>query len=143
MVIPSYEKWADSVHRTISNFPVGFAFSKDQFEKQKKRLNVKSNDELVGIGKGGFIRKKDKEEFKKLFKYLDQKKKTFLKNPNFVYEMFLYELDNYEYVLSHNIDEVLDACNLTKKEINNNSMYYNCLEKAKYDYMKRYREYAC
>lgn len=137
--IPTYADWADKVHRTISHFPMGFAFSDEQFEEQKKKLGVTENNELIAIPGNGFIRKKDKKEFKKLFSYLDTKKEEFLKSAKFVYEMFLYEMDNYEYGLTMNKAEVLAACELSWKQVKENPMYMQCFIRAEQDYFDTFQ----
>lgn len=94
-------------HQNLFNaFPISFAFNHKQFAEGMKSLGLspEDKDKVVGIGGGGFIRKKDKEAFNKLIR--DNKKemqdeiladKT---GEGFIKDMFLYELANHEYAFN-------------------------------------------
>ena len=56
----TYRQMKERVQKKFNAFPIGFAFSNQQFEDEMKRLNVKSPKELCSIGAGGFINKRKK-----------------------------------------------------------------------------------
>jgi len=48
----------------------------------------------------------------------------------FVFDMFNYELTNHEYGYTHEVDDTLEALNLTAKGIKNNPKLFSGLQKA-------------
>ena len=48
----------------------------------------------------------------------------------FIYEMFLYELENHEYGYTCEIDSTLDSLGFSIEDINNNTRLKNGLDKA-------------
>lgn len=137
--IPSYTEWLKISHDKFNAFPIGFAFNDEQFEEQKKKLGVKDDSQLVSIGYGGFIRRADQKAFHEMNKSLKDRKERYLKNKQFVYEMFRYELANHEYVITFDIDDTLDACGITFEEYRANPMYMEQMENAKNDYLANWR----
>lgn len=124
-----YEEYKDNRQKEINEFPIGFAFSDEQFEKMKEKLNVKSNKELISIGYNGFIRKSDKEEYIKLLKKGDEDFNRLISEDTngegFIADMFKYELPNHEFGYTWNLEDTLDALNLTKENVINDKKYFN------------------
>lgn len=65
-----YEEIREKHQKEVNEFPIGFAFSDQQFEEQMKKLGLEPNqtNEVVSTGGGGFIKKKDIESFEAMFK---------------------------------------------------------------------------
>ena len=124
----------------FNKFPMFFAFSKDQLDEGKKKLCVTDNKELCRIYGGGFIRKSDKQAFLNMILRQDTELKKAIKNDKtgegFIYDMFLYELANHEYCITYEIDDTLDAVNLTFDEVKSNKALKNGLELAKKNYLE-------
>ena len=117
----------------INNFPMFFAFSDDQFKEGLNKLEVKKN-EIISIGAGGFIRKSDKKKYLKMLENHNQKEEGLLKDDDFLFQGFRYELANHEFCITYDYTDTLncfglDEESLTKKQI-------NILERAKEDYLK-------
>lgn len=66
-----YDIWRKEAQKKFNDFPVGFTFNKKQLAEGMEKLGVKTKDELVSIGYGGFIRKKDKQAYVDLIKWID------------------------------------------------------------------------
>ena len=131
-----YITWKHEMDEKFKAIPLGCAFTDKQFEKEMVRLGVTSPDELVSIGSNCFIRETDKPAYLEFVKDMESTFEENLKSYDFVYSMFFYELNNNEYCISGDIEETLDACDLTLEDVENNAMYQKALTAARKDYMK-------
>lgn len=128
-----YEEIREKHQKEVNEFPIGFAFSDQQFEEQMKKLGLEPNqtNEVVSIGGGGFIKKKDIENFEAMFKkHSDEIKEEIAKDKTgegFIKEMFQFKLANYEFDYTHELEPTLEALNLTKKQIRENKALKNGL----------------
>lgn len=132
-----YYELKQKQQKEVNNFPMMFAFSKDQFDKGMIKLGLEPTDKekIYSIGYGGYIRKSDSKAFNELFTRHEKEMKKAIEEDatgeNFIYEMFLYELNNHEYGYTYEIDDTLQALNLTIEEINKDQRLINGLLKAK------------
>lgn len=128
-----YEEIREKHQKEVNEFLIGFAFSDQQFEEQMKKLGLEPNqtNEVVSIGGGGFIKKTDIENFEAMFKkHSDEIKEEIAKDKTgegFIKEMFQFELANYEFDYTHELEPTLEALNLTKKQIRENKALKNGL----------------
>lgn len=127
------KKWQED----YNSFPMGFAFSEDQLEEQKKKLGVESNDELVGIGVGGgFIRKTDVKAFNEMTKRVAEERKKARDDDEFLYQMFVYEMGNCEYQLSGDTEYVLEVgCAMTRNDLKDERVM-GIWKRAKKDFLE-------
>ena len=58
------------------------------------------------------------------------------KDKAFFQSMIIYELGNHEYGYTYNLDETLEACDITKKDLQDNKQYAEWLEEARQEYLK-------
>ena len=116
-----YAELKNKLQKEFDEFPFGFAFSNEQFEKMKQELGVKDNSELISIGAGGFIRKTDEKALDELINGKEKRmKEAIASDPTgegFIKDMFLYELANHEYCITYELDDTLYALDLTLEEI--------------------------
>lgn len=134
-----YMELKNKIQKEVDEFPMGFAFSNEQFEKMKEELGVKEDSELLSIGAGGFIRKTDREAFHELFnnkaKRFDEAIAEDKTGEGFIKDMFLYELANHEYCITYELDDTLDALDLTYEEVMNDERLKRGLTLAKNEYL--------
>ena len=134
-----YIELKNKIQKEVDEFPMGFAFSNEQFEKMKEELGVKENSELLSIGAGGFIRKTDKEAFNELFnnkaKRIDEAIAEDKTGEGFIKDMFLYELANHEYCITYDLEDTLYALDLTYDEVMNDERLLRGLTLAKNEYL--------
>ncbi|WP_436949347.1 DUF7659 family protein [Staphylococcus shinii] len=107
----SYVEFKKRKQERIDNFDMIFAFDNKQLDEGLKKLGV-NLDEVVSIGMNGFIRKSDIEAFNEM---VDSFKGEYIKNmkdDDFVYEMFKYEMGNHEYIITFDDEEILNACEI-------------------------------
>lgn len=134
-----YMELKNKIQKEVDEFPIGFAFSNEQFEKMKEELGVKEDSELLSIGAGGFIRKTDKEAFNELFnnkaKRIDEAIAEDKTGEGFIKDMFLYELANHEYCITYDLEDTLYALDLTYDEVMNDERLLRGLTLAKNEYL--------
>ena len=121
----------------FNKLPLGFAFSNKQFEEMMHRWGLdpeKDTDKLYRIPGGGFIQKKDHallhettERHQAELQAAIDADKT---GEGFIYEMFLYELDNREYGYTGDTEEALDALGYTADEVLGDPRLKRGIEKA-------------
>ena len=117
-------------------FPMQFAFSQKQFAEGMVALGLKptDTDKIYKAYGGGFYRREDAPRFKEMMERFDRELEEAIAaddtGDGFIYEMFLYELDNHEYSYTMDTEETLDALGYTAKEILGNPRLKRGIEKA-------------
>lgn len=138
-----YIEFKNKEHEIYNNMPyIRYAFGEEQIIKVFNEWGLKypkHRDKVTSLfGAGDIIQKKDLPLFnqwkRENLDSLQQEKQELLKDREFVYDMFMYELGNHEWQLSYNNNEVLYACGLTRKNIENNYLFAECWETSKKDY---------
>jgi len=120
-----YEELKKKQSNEFNKFPIAFAFSDEQLKEGLKKLGLNENDtdKVVGLGNGGFIKKTDIENYKKLSeKFYKEFKEAIAEDKtgeNFIKDMFEYELANHEYGYTFEINDTLEAIGITLDEIDN------------------------
>ncbi|MCF6768580.1 hypothetical protein L3V86_09425 [Thiotrichales bacterium 19S11-10] len=129
----NYIEFLNYKSNAINNFPIAFAFSQKQFEEGLKKLGV-NESEVVGIGEGGFIRKRDEDDFITLFNHINEKFNDLVLSDkdgsSFIYKMFYYELANHEYCYTNDVTPTLEALGFTLEEVKQDTALKNGLKKA-------------
>jgi hypothetical protein len=131
-----YNEMKNRHQKEVDAFPMGFAFSDEQFKEAKEKLGVKNNSELLSIYGGGFIRKKDREAYKELFTRIYKETEEAMKNPEFAYSAFRYELANHEYVYTRDKIIILNCLGLSIKDLEKSEMLQKEFKKAESDYLE-------
>jgi len=133
----SYKELKARHQKEVDEFPFGFAFSNEQFEEMMNNWGLnpkKDKGEIRSIGCGGFVRKSDSDAMHEMFnrhtKELDDAIANDETGEGFIYEMFLYEMYNHEYGYTHDPNEVLTACGISRKELENDERLMNGFIKA-------------
>lgn len=140
--INQYLELKEKHQQEFNKFPMGFAFSYEQFKEGMEKLGLTMNDtdKVFGIFGGGFVRKSDEKAFNEMNKRHRQEEKEAIKNDltgeGYIKDMFEYELSNHEYGYTFDIEETLNAVGITIDEINNSENLKHGLELA----LSRYEE---
>ena len=111
-----YTELKNKIQKRINDFPMGFAFNKEQFEEVKIKLNC-DDSELVCIGGGSILRKSDRKAFDQLFLDCEQEKRDFLKDDEQLKDALIYELGNHEYGITYNSDSTFEALGIETEDI--------------------------
>ena len=126
-----YRKFIEEKRKAFDNFQgIGFAFSNKQFEEMLIKLNAQPKD-LYDLGAGTFILKNRYDDFMKLINYYDMKLDELMKDYNFAYSGFTYELANHEYNITYDYESTLNALNLTEDKIINDYTLFKAFKEAK------------
>ncbi len=134
-----YQELRQRQQKEFDALPLGFAFGDKQFEEMMKGwgLDAKKKadlDKIYSIGYGGYIQKKDApllhETRKRHDKELEDAIAADETGEGFVFEMFLYELDNHEYGYTRSTDGALDALGYTASDVLKDQKLTTGLKKA-------------
>ncbi len=127
----------------FSAFPMQFAFSNQQFAEGMAALGLKpaDTDKIYKVPGGGFYRREDGSRLKTMMDRFDQELHEAVAGDKagdgFIYEMFLYELENYEYGCTMDLSETLDALGYTPEDIQADPRLSHGLERARLEILGR------
>lgn len=133
----SYRQMKDRHQAEINALPIAFAFSRDQYARQLATWGITEAEAKAGaivpIG-GGFIRASDRELVTSTFNRIAEEKAAAIAadhdGTGFIYQMFFDELNNHEYIYTRDIDETLEALNITNNDLAENKALLNGLNLA-------------
>lgn len=117
-----YIELKKEIEKRYNDFPFIFifAFSDRDFEEKLKSYNV-TKKEIISIGAGGFVRKKDVPSLIALDKWAKNAQAEAIKadadGSGFVKDMFLYEMQNHEYCITCDLTDTFRALNLKREEV--------------------------
>ena len=127
--------------KELNAFPIGFAFSNKQFEEMKEKLGVKSDDELLRVYGGGFIKKTDKDWYNGLLIRWANESNRAENDDEYLYQGFLYELGNHEYCYTGDPEQTLDCFGLTIDEVNSDERLKRIFKEARSAYYEISKDY--
>ena len=121
-----YTEIKEQQRNELNNFPMFFAFNKNQFEKGMHRLGVLDKGELARIPAGGFIRKSDGPAFRALLdKHIEEMDEA-MQDREFLIDALAYELNNHEYDYTHDPEPALKTLGISL----DNEMHNECFQVA-------------
>ena len=98
-------------------------------------LNKTKKNEFKLIGSGGFIKKSDLEAYNKMWDEIRKENKDLIEQDktgeDYIKDMFVYELENHEYGYTHELEDTLDALELTYEQVMESPSLKHGLELAK------------
>lgn len=140
----SYRELRDRQQKEFNELPLGFAFSDKRFDEMMEKWGLdpeKDLDKICRIGGSGFIQKKDRAHFREVVKRQDTEMETAKASDKdgtgFLYQMFLYELDNHEYGYTGDLEDTLDCLGLTWEELKASPVMLKALDKASTEIRER------
>ena len=117
--------------------PLGFAFSRKQFDEMMGGWGLdteKDLDKILRVPGGGYVQKKDADLLHQTTERHDKEIEAAIAEDKtgegFIYEMFLYELDNHEYGYTSDTEDSLDALGYTAEEVLGDPRLKRGIEKA-------------
>jgi len=122
-------KWKELKNKhqaEVNAFPIHFAFGQEQIDRKIKELGLskdpkKRASQIVPIGAGGFVLKKDFQPLKEMFSRHAAERKAAIDADEtglgFIYDMFLYELKNHEYGYTGDETDTLEALDYTYEQV--------------------------
>lgn len=139
----SYEELKNRHHKEFNEFPLGAAFSNEQFERVMRGWGFTPNDtdKIISIGGGCFIRKSDREKFLEICERFKREEQEAIDadetGEGYIYEMFKCELADHEYGYTYELYETLEELGYTIQQIRADKRLKKGLEKA----LKPYYDY--
>jgi hypothetical protein len=127
----------------FSAFPMQFAFSDSQFAEGMAALGLEptDTDKIYKAPGGGFYRREDGPRLYDMMGRFDRELQEAIAGDQigdgFIYEMFLYELDNHEYGYTMDTEATLDALGYTTEEVLGDPRLKRGIEKAVTEICKR------
>ena len=120
MKAQAYLELQKKQQKEINEFPIAYAFSKEQLKEALIKLGAKSTDECVTImGHGDIVKREDAPKFKEMLRrHTKEINKLLRSNEKDAEEAFLYEMDNHEYAINWDGDaEVLAVFALDENDL--------------------------
>ena len=140
----SYRELRERQQKEFNELPLGFAFSDKQFYEMMQKWGldpIKDLDKIYQIPFGGFLQKKDLNYYHEVIeRHYDEReaaKKSDTDGTGFLYQMFLYELDNHEYGYTGEFEDTLDCLGLTWEELKASPVMLKALDKASTEIRER------
>lgn len=124
-----YKEMSDRHMAEFEQFPCHFAFNDEQVQEALEKLGA-TVDEIWRIPEGGIIRRSDAKAYAQMKLRWAKERKQALSDPEYVYEMFRYELANHEYGYTMDLTDTLETCGVTLEMLDENPMLKNALNKA-------------
>lgn len=132
-----YKIIKEKQQQEVNAFPLGFAFSKDQFKKMMENWGLTENDtdKIYSIGAGGYVQKKDAERMNEMFERNTKEHLNYMfTDDEYAYTAFKYELYNHEYAYTGEIEDTLDSLLIDSEDLTkDNNRLLNILRQAKRD----------
>ena len=133
----AYKVLRDRQQEEFNALPLGFAFSQKQFDEMMQGWSLdpeKDLDKILRIPGGGYVQKKDADLLHKTRERHDAEMAAAIAEDTtgegFIYQMFLYELDNHEYGYTRDTEDTLDALGYTAEEVLGDPRLKRGIEKA-------------
>lgn len=132
-----YSELRQRQQQEFNALPLGFAFSQKQFDEMMRGWGLDPEKDLKKIYRipgGGYVQKKDADLLHQTVERHDTEMAAAIEEDKtgegFIYEMFLYELDNHEYGYTRDTEDTLDALGYTAEQVLNDLRLKRGIEKA-------------
>lgn len=130
----SYRELSSRHQQEINEFPLGAAFSDEQFGEMMRDwgFDPKHTYKICSLGMGMFCKKEDLKNFKELLARHAKELNTRLKTDDkFAYEAFVTEMYNHECGYTEDFNEAIKALGLSAKMIADNNILAAAYTKAR------------
>ena len=127
-----YSELKEKHQKEVNTFPFGFAFNKDQYDEMMAKWGFKPThrSQVMYLEGGCFIRKSDYKAMNEMLKRHEAERKEAMKDDEYLFQMFNYELANHEYSYTGDLTDTLEALGLTMEEINADPRMADALKRA-------------
>lgn len=118
-----YDEMSARHQKTVNELPIRFAFNQKQLDEIMVEfgLNPAETYKLAYLGNGGFYLRSDEKLIMETFKRLTKEFKAEIKadetGTGFIYDMFLTELRNHEYIVTRDFSDALSALRLKYEDV--------------------------
>jgi len=118
-----YSELNERHQQEFNEFPMVFAFSKEQLDKAMVKLGLDpgDTDKVVGFFGGGIYRKSDQGKLDELLERQRREKQQAIDDDKtgkgYIFHMFYAVLDGHEFGFTEELDDSLELLGLTMEEI--------------------------
>lgn len=123
--------------KEVHEFPMFFAFNEKQFAEGMARFGLMptETEKIYKFGNtGGFYRRTDSQKLWDMMERHEKERNEAIAadetGEGYIYDMFLYELQNHEYSYTGDTEDTLAALGLTMEEIEANEKMLHGFKKA-------------
>lgn len=106
----AYLDLLEKQRKEISDFPIAYAFSDKQLKEALEKLGATKDECVTIFGHGDIVKKENAPKFIAMLKRHTKEVQEALKDEEFAYAAFLYEMDNHEYAINWDADEDVLRC---------------------------------
>ena len=124
----TYKEMRERQQAEVNALPIAFAFTEERMSELLAEWGITEEEAEAGaisyIGNNGFIRTSDEELVINAFARIRDERQAAIKadttGTGFIYQMFLYELNNHEFSYTQEVDDTLNTLGITDDELNSN-----------------------
>lgn len=137
----TYSEFRERQQQEVNNFPIAYAFNDQQLQEALVKLVAESTKECVSVfGHGDIVKKENAPKLIAMFKRHTVELHEELKDEEFAYDAFLYEMNNHEYCLNWDgDDDVLGCFSLNFKKLREMGLE-DAYRRARNEHMRIARE---
>ena len=127
-----YKQLRDQLQKQYDALPIKYAFSEMQFKNMLKQFETEAGGRvrLLYIGQGAYIQVQDEKLIDDFLERSDRELSEAMKDDDFLYDAFNYELANHEFAYTDDISDALDALGLSWEQIKDDKRIMRILKKA-------------
>lgn len=129
----TYQEYVDRKQEEFNALPIFWAFSQSQFDEAMKKagLDPADTDKIYAFGGGGYYKRSDAPKIRDYFRKKNELPEL-MKDYDFAYDAFRYELGNHEYI--YNWEGDYDVCSCFGEcEYDDNKTWFDYLKEMGYD----------
>lgn len=127
-----YKQLKDQLQKQYDALPIKYAYSEMQFKNMLKQFETEAGGRvrLLHIGHGAYILAQDEKLIDEFLERSDRELSEAMKDDDFLYDAFNYELANHEFCYTDDISDALDALGLTWEQIKDDKRIITILKRA-------------
>lgn len=127
-----YKQLKDHLQKQYDALPIKYAFSEMQFKNILKEFETEAGGRvrLLHIGHGAYIQAQDEKLIDDFLESSDRELAEAMKDDDFLYDAFNYELANHEFCYTDDVSDALAALGLSWEQIKDDKRIMRILKKA-------------
>ena len=127
-----YKQLKDQLQKQYDALPIKYAYSEMQFKSMLKQFETETGGRvrLLHIGHGAYILAQDEKLIDDFLERSDRELAEAMKDDDFLYDAFNYELANHEFCYTDDISDALDALGLSWEQIKDDQRIMTILKRA-------------
>lgn len=106
----AYREMIEKHRKEVNDFPIAFAFNNEQVQSALDKLGATREEVILYSGVGGIMKKTDVPHFEDMMERHREELDNAMNDEEFAEGAFRYEMDNHEYSISWDGDEVVLDC---------------------------------